>query len=271
MQSHDENGVFPPIYVLTCSLSPPQRLMSARQQIKALFPEHTLSVVMGYIGSDAKIDEIVDHFRMSIFTKWKLTRGEIATYATHRLAWEKFLASKAEYALILEDDFQFLSPEAVAGCFAGAGRFFALDCDIVKLFDFPRDLKKTTGVVRSFAEIELVKWQRPCAGMVAYIVSRKGAEKLLSRNAIFRVIDEDTKYYWELGLDIWSSKVNIVTDASLNLGGSLLERERSNSRSRTFFRSLHGFVLKAIRSNRNRIEFYKYCRSKNLKPVKIEV
>jgi glycosyl transferase, family 25 len=259
----------PLILVATCSLSPKERLVSAREQINALFGTDDLQIVNGYIGTDPIIDTIIDRRKMSLLSKRPMTRSEIATYATHRLTWETLLQSKAAYALVLEDDFQFVLPQTVRSCFENASQFFASGCDIVKLFDFPRGSKSAMAIRRSFPNVDLIKWKRPRAGMVAYLISRKGAEKLLSRKSIFRVVDEDTKYYWELGLDIWSLQSNAVTDASANLGGSLLENDRLKSKNRSILLSLHGFCLTTYRSAKNAYEFRKYRKEHKLKLEKM--
>ncbi len=248
----------PLILIATCSLSAPERLISAKQQINAVFDAASLHIVNGYIGTDPIIDSITDLRKMALFTKRPMTKSEIATYATHRLCWETLLKSGSDYALVLEDDFQFVSPQIVIKCIENAREFFSAGCDIVKLFDFPRGSKSTVAIRKSFHDIELLKWQRPRAGMVAYLISRKGAEKMLSRKSIFRVVDEDTKYYWELGVDIWSLAQNAVVDGSIAMGGSLLEGDRLKSKNRSIMLSLHGFLLTTLRSARNAYEFRKY-------------
>jgi glycosyl transferase, family 25 len=269
MPTHNSAPESPLVLVATCSLSPKERLISARQQINALFGACNLQIVDGYIETDPIIDTIIDRRKMALFTKRPMTRSEIATYATHRLTWETLLQSEAEYALVLEDDFQFVVPQTVKSCFDYAGQFFATGCDIVKLFDFPKVSKCVIAVRRSFPNLDLIKWERPHAGMVAYLISRKGAEKLLSRKTIFRVVDEDTKFYWELGLDIWSVPGNPVTDASANLGGSLLENDRLESKKRSILLSFHGLCLAIYRSAKNASEFRKYRREHNLKLEKM--
>ena len=47
---------------------------------------------------------------------------------------------------------------------------------------------------------EIVNYAAPTAGMVAYLVSREGAQRLLSRRHVFRQIDEDTKHFEAMAL-----------------------------------------------------------------------
>lgn len=267
MTNADFNNGNPLILVLTCKLSPPERISSARQQIKSAFPNCNLQIVDGYIGTDAKVSEITDSFKMALLTKRPLTPSEVATYATHRLGLETLVKSNSDFALILEDDFHFVSPETVVECVKNADQLFSTGCDMVKFFDFPKYTKIKTALVKTIAGIDLVRWRRPHAGMVAYLVSREGAKKVLSREKIFRAIDEDIKYFWELNLDIWSIPGNSVVDAGTALGGSLLEQDRKKSRKKTILRSLHGWLLGLHRSLKNAREFKKYCATKNIQPV----
>ena len=59
-------------------------------------------------------------------------------------------------------------------------------------------------------DVEIVNYVAPTAGMVAYLASREGAQRFLSRSQVFRRIDEDTKYYWELGLPVTIVKLLLV-------------------------------------------------------------
>ena len=101
--------------------------------------------------------------------------------------------------------------------------------------------------------VPLVKWSAPTAGMVAYLISRAGARKLLARDRVYRQVDEDLKHYWELGLDIWSVPGNPVAEVSDKLGGSLIDDDRENLRNRVLARSLWGNVLTTERKIRTRL------------------
>ena len=119
--------------------------------------------------------------------------------------------------------------------------------DIVKLFDFEKKGANRPAFECRAGGVRLVKWQAPTAGMVAYLIARSGATKLLARDKIFRQVDEDLKHFWELGLDVWSVPGNPVAEVSEHLGGSLIDRERASLRNRALGRSLWGNVLTAER------------------------
>lgn len=245
-----------PVLVLTCRLSPPGRVAHARAQAEALFGPGRAVVIEGVIGSDPQVDALLDAPRARLLSKRPPGRGEIAAYATHRLAWERLLAGGAGQALVLEDDFRAVDTGLVRAVAERAGDLLSGGANIVKLFDFPRDRRARNACIRRrVAGIPLVKWRHPRAGMVAYLISREGAARFLARRAVFRAVDEDIKHFWELGLDVWSVPGNPVVDASAELGGSLLEEARQAGRRRGPLRSLHGLVLSAHRDWRTRQAF----------------
>ena len=97
-------------------------------------------------------------------------------------------------------------------------------------------------------DLDIVSYAEPGAGMVAYLVNRDGARKFLSREFVFRQIDEDTKYYWELGLTVLSVSPNLVTEISGEMGGSLLHQAREELRAlRSLRRSLKGLRIVTAR------------------------
>jgi GR25 family glycosyltransferase involved in LPS biosynthesis len=179
-----------------------------------------------------------------------MTAGEIAVYASHRRALRDFLDSGAEFGLILEDDFAFVDPLATPGRIA-ALLAVPLRWDIIKLYDYGPG----RGVVQRAAagDISVVNYTAPTAGMVAYLATRRGAERLLSRPSLFRQIDEDTKYYWELAIRVYSASPNPVREISDQLGGSILAAEREALRGqRSLRRSLKGLFLTIDRKLRHR-------------------
>jgi GR25 family glycosyltransferase involved in LPS biosynthesis len=236
-------GALPPAFILTCAKSPPARLDSAHRQIVALHPQIDPRIVMGAVAEDPEIDRLFDAARNRRRAKRPLTRTEIAIYATHRRAWRRLLDEDLPFGLVLEDDFRVRDPararRAVQGCAAvlGDGR------DVVKLFDFERRRPLRAARTARINDVPLVKWRTPTAGMVAYLISRAGARKLMSRDRVFRQVDEDIKYFWELDLDIWSVPGCPIADHSAALGGSLVELERKANRRHGVARSLLGNIL----------------------------
>ncbi|WP_432471598.1 glycosyltransferase family 25 protein [Amphritea sp. HPY] len=253
------------IQVLTCSKSPKARLVSAQQQLEKFLPDIPVSIVMGYVASDNEVHRIYSPSLNRRLMKRPLTEAEIAIYAGHRKAMAEFLKSPYEATLILEDDFKIVTPDIIKLSVELAPELLNGTRNIVKLFDFqPKKTCKEPIYRETVKGISLVKYKSPRAGMVAYLISREGAENFLARSSVFRMVDEDIKYFWELDLDIWSIPENPVTDNSDRLGGSLVDEERQYARrQKTICRSVYGNILTIHRKFKTFLENIKYCKSKS--------
>ena len=182
------------------------------------------------------------------YAKRPLTDAEIAVYASHRRALRAFLDTNAEFGLILEDDFCLLDPSALPSRIAAVLEA-RVRWDVLKLFDFEA---RRVRERRRVGDVDIVNYAAPTAGMVAYLVTRHGAELILSRANLFRQIDEDTKYYWELSLRVYSLSPNLVVEISDRLGGSLLKAGREEMRrGRSLGRSMKGWWVVADRKLRH--------------------
>ena len=252
MSGADAPSCLPLIQIVTCARSADLRLKSALELLRTLGPDIKVDVVHGFIAEDAVVDALYDSGANRRRTKRPLSRTEIAVYASHRLAWRKLLEGGDAAALVLEDDFSLRDPALVATIMRNTAAVLADGRDLVKLFDFGKRGHNPPAFTERAGDVELVKWRKPTAGMVAYLISRKGAEKLLARDRIFRQIDEDTKYFWELDLDIWSVPGNPVEEISDELGGSIVDAERESMKARRILRSIWGNVVTADRKLRTR-------------------
>jgi GR25 family glycosyltransferase involved in LPS biosynthesis len=243
---------WPQAFIVTCAKSPPARLHSARRELAALDPAIRSNVVMGAVAEDAEIDRLYDARRNRRCMKRGLTRTEIAIYASHRMAWQAVLDAGVPCALVLEDDFRIRDPALARRTLSAWPALMAEGRNLVKLFDFAKPRPHRAALERQVDGVPLVKWAAPTAGMVAYLITADGARKFLSRKRVFRQVDEDIKYFWELGLDIWSVPGSPIVDSSADLGGSLVEGERRANRTRTLGRSLWGNALTVDRKLRTK-------------------
>ncbi|PJE30993.1 Glycosyltransferase involved in LPS biosynthesis, GR25 family [Pseudooceanicola antarcticus] len=239
-----------PVLVVTCAKSPPARVSSAQQKIAAIAPELPVSLVMGAVSEDPVIDELYDERANRMRMKRSLTRTEIAIYISHRRAWQTLLDSNAPAALVLEDDYAIRDEGMVRQVLSDWENVLGQGRHMVKLFDFRKQRRGTAAFVETVGSVPLVKWNSPTAGMVAYLITREGAQRFLSRRRIYRQVDEDAKYFWELGLDIWSVPGCPIDEVSHELGGSLVEGERRLARKKVSWRSLKGMLLTADRKLR---------------------
>jgi GR25 family glycosyltransferase involved in LPS biosynthesis len=242
------------VQVVTCRKSPAERRASAMHELNRLPMALETEFVDGFIAEDTVIDELYDAAANRRRCKRPISRAEVGVYASHRLAWRRLLDSDHAAALVLEDDFGFRDDGQIMGVLENWPAVLGEDRDIVKLFDFEKRAVNRPMFLRRVGGVDLVKWRSPTAGMVAYLISRQGAQKFLARERIFRPVDEDVKYFWELGLDIWSVPGNPVIEVSARLGGSLVDTDRGQTKTRRLVRSVWGNLLTADRKIRTRLQ-----------------
>ncbi|MCY6381980.1 glycosyltransferase family 25 protein [Hoeflea prorocentri] len=233
-----------PAFVLTFDGSHPQRHESVRQQMLAFEPAIEWQFVHGFAADDSRIEDLYDDALNRRYSKRPMGRGEIAAYAGHRRMMQRFIETGHDYGLFVEDDFGWRGTAAQWHHLIGNVDTVMAGKDMLKLFDFGPP--KSGCVARAeCGPIETVKPLSVGAGVVGYILGRDGAKKILSRKRVFRQIDEDIKYYWELGLEIWTVRPQMIAEISAGLGGSYLEKERAliKRRHRNLATSLKGNLL----------------------------
>lgn len=107
-----------------------------------------------------------------------LSRYELACFQSHRQAWMKFVADGASHACIMEDDL-LLSPDFSR--FINDPAWIPPHCDLVKIETFcDRIMLARNDVIAGDRKLmELRTFHRGTGG---YILSRRGAEKLLAES-----------------------------------------------------------------------------------------
>ncbi|MEY8689120.1 MAG: glycosyltransferase family 25 protein [Leptothrix sp. (in: b-proteobacteria)] len=128
-----------------------------------------------------------------------LTPGEIGCYASHIQAWRALLATGQPCGLVLEDDVH------LAAGFTQVARQIAqwdAPWDMVKLIGRRHEQVLTSEPLD--ANHQLVRYRRVPSFTSAYLISRRGADKLLASRVPFgRPIDIDLRYWWENDLQIY--------------------------------------------------------------------
>jgi len=128
-----------------------------------------------------------------------LVAGEIGCYASHLAVWQRLLDEGRPMALVLEDDVQ-LSPALLP--VLEALRRLPPRWDMVKLIGRARE-----PVLQQWpltADAQLIRHRRVPSLTGAYVLSARGAQRLLSaRRPFFRPIDVDLRYWWEAQLCIY--------------------------------------------------------------------
>jgi len=246
------------VRILTCADSLSARLTSAHRQLENAAEHHRIEVVEGFVPGDVGLDALYDADRNRRAMNRPLAAREIAVYGTHRKAWTAIRDGSAPAGLVLEDDFAVVNATAFADALRQAGDL-TRGCDIVKLFDFQKAGTNRVVARRIVGGIALVRWRYPTAGAVAYLMTRRGAAKLLGRERVYRPVDEDMKYFWELDLDVWSVVPSPVAEGSASLGGSLIDADRRAAKSRAIGDRLRGNLI--------RLHWKLNCRWRNARPA----
>lgn len=108
-----------------------------------------------------------------------ITRYERACVRSHRVAWSRFLAGGEPYCCVLEDDV-FLSPDFPK--FVSDTSWIPSRCDLVKIETYCEKVMLSRTMVRAF-DRKLTELRSLHQGTGAYILSRRGAERLLAETS----------------------------------------------------------------------------------------
>jgi glycosyl transferase, family 25 len=233
----------PSCYVLTLAANSESRQANCRQQLEALGAKWQF--VYGVLAKEPIVDEAYSPLQNRLYYNRPMTQGEKSVYLGHRKIWQTILASDAPYAIVLEDDFSIKDRQqfqaVIEDAIAAAARW-----DVIKLYESQH--KPVCGSFRS-NQTNFVFYRYPTWGMVAYLINRQAAERLLARPRVFRPVDDDLAHPWEFGLRVFSAAPSPVEEIAPQLGGSLLEQQRSISQKkpRNVVRSLHGNTLMAYK------------------------
>ncbi len=127
-----------------------------------------------------------------------LRLGEIGCYASHLAVWQALLESDEHCVAVFEDDVE-VAPDMswVLAAIARLGRGW----DLIKLIGRPRE--KVLARSALSPGHDLIRYRRVPSFTSAYVLHRRGAEKLLARRQPFgRPVDVDIRYWWECRLEI---------------------------------------------------------------------
>jgi glycosyl transferase family 25 len=178
------------------------------------------------VTADGALRELTySPLRNTLFNNRSVTPPELGCYASHRAIWRGLIESGDEAALVFEDDARVTDDDAfhtaVADVMRDAGSF-----DVVKFHDHA---PKRVVCQMAAGQTHLVSHKMIAGSTACYLVTRQGARKMLDRRPIvFRAIDDDWTYAWELGVRIWSVHPNPVSIVELDV--SAIESERMKAR-----------------------------------------
>ncbi|MEO6408296.1 MAG: glycosyltransferase family 25 protein [Burkholderiaceae bacterium] len=127
-----------------------------------------------------------------------LADGEKGCYASHLACWQGLLDSSAPGLVVLEDD---VLPQPGFRAVIAAIASLPAGWDMVKLMGREGRRESTRERWPLVADFDLVRYRRVPSLTAGYVVSRRGAHKLLaSRKPFARPIDVDLRQWWENGL-----------------------------------------------------------------------
>ena len=127
-----------------------------------------------------------------------LRPGEIGCYSSHLQVWQQLVDSGERALAIFEDDIEVAPdlPEVLAALERTGSPW-----DLVKLMGRPRERIKTR--VQLTGRRDLIEYSRVPSHTGAYVLSRRGALKLLARRRPFgRPVDVDLRHWWECDIAV---------------------------------------------------------------------
>jgi glycosyl transferase family 25 len=169
---------------------------------------------------------LVDNDRRRRITPYPLSDNEIGCWLSHRRALQDVAMGEASMAAVVEDDAQLSSdfPRVLRSL-----ERMGPDFDFVFLH---RKMKRGEIFVplhQLLPDLSLGRVGPAHMGAIAYIVSKKGAQKFLSYAPRFaHAVDKEIHRYWANGLDIYGLERPIVSHA--DGGRSFIEETREQDR-----------------------------------------
>ncbi len=173
---------------------------------------------------------------------FQLSTNEIACFLSHRKAWQAIIDQGLDAGLVLEDDVE-LTPE-----FAAA---YSTACQVLKIDSFIRFPFRERESGRAILTTETSRIIEPVPvglGMVAQLIGREAAQRLLSATEIFdRPVDTTAQMNWVTGLKPLSVLPGGVQEISVRLGGSTIQKSRSlpDKLKREILRPLYRWKIKS--------------------------
>ncbi|WP_133405250.1 glycosyltransferase family 25 protein [Parashewanella tropica] len=230
----------PTIYVVNMPASK-ARWQHLQQQLSQLGLQGTrFNAVVGSALSSSEIEAIYDPLLNKQHHKRNLTVGEIGCYASHRQIWQQLLDSGDPYAIVLEDDIN-LSADfpAIVSSIEQLQHW-----DLIKLSD---NRNNPPAECTSISDnISCVSYKRVPNCTTGYVISRQGAQKLLSRQRFFRPVDVDMQFHSELKLRLIGLLPYCVCEAGFDSEIVAMNPNKRHGNRSTFWRNVK-FRLRLMR------------------------
>jgi len=150
---------------------------------------------------------------------FELSPAEIATFLSHRECWNRIIAMKADYALIVEDDVE-LDPNLFDELFRRAQK-------VLKQGDYLRipfkSREKSSKVILN-EDFKIFEPSVIGLGMQCQLVTKEAAKRLLKASESFdRPVDTFIQMRWLHNVRVISCAPTGVSEVSQSLGGSTIQ------------------------------------------------
>jgi len=175
---------------------------------------------------DATYERVVDTERNQRDFYHNLSTRDVARYLNHRQAWQELVHSGADYGIILEDD-----TVLVDGFNQLPNRIKSIEVpwNFIKLAE-PYKREKTR-VCSHAGAATVVRYEVVPRGACAYVIRGETAQQLLTRTTqVFRPLDIDMQWWWEMGLNVIGLKPYPV-QLSHRLGRSMSHAYQPKAKS----------------------------------------
>lgn len=195
-----------PIFLINLDKSTEKMEFMKKQLTRLKLNYERISAVCGADLSAADIDAVYSSILNKTRYHRNLTVGEIGCYMSHRHAWKRICDNNIEFAIVLEDDVNIEKNFVSIFEHVEALKSF----DLIKLADNRNIAPANIRALSSTAEI--VSYSRIPNCATGYAISLSGAMKMLSRKKIFRPVDIDFQFCYELNLSVIGYRSYPITE-----------------------------------------------------------
>lgn len=194
-----------------------------RLMAKLPVPSEIVEAVDGSRLTAAEIDRVYRRRLYKPSYPFAMSFGEIACFLSHRKAWAAIVEQNIDAGLIFEDDVEIddsfhAAFEAAKACFK-PGAFIR----------FPFRMGKEHGTrILTQGQVNVIQPTRVGLGMVAQLVSRDAAVRLLQATVFFdRPVDTTVQMSWLTHITPLAVLPGGVHEISSQLGGSTIKGHRT--------------------------------------------
>ena len=233
------------------------RREAMRKQFDALVMEYEIFDATDWRDIGEEDWALVDRESRDREGRRPLSDGMIACHLSHRKALEGVAAGDDEFAAVFEDDVT-LAPE-IGGALDALARLYASGWEFDFVFLHRHNTDKTFAPLKrvdSGIRLGITKFSD--WGTQSYVVSKKGARRLLERfPKIINRTDHTLHAYWESGLNVFSLETPVVFDGNEAGGHSFLQEAKSSRPSRNFWKLGYRALSHLREEVLKRIYFYR--------------